>query len=548
MKIPKSFLILITPSIFLYLAAYFFVNRYYSVGLPYYDSVGSYWNMFAVMNETSTHGIVSGVIQAAEYSLSWLQSFFAVAASFVLPKTPQALIILNFLTLCIAQWSIYRYAYAYKMSKIRITLLPLLPLLPGSLWSWYGGYIDMRRDVSFVSLLTAIFFTLSAYLHKPNVFMGIAAGVLMGLTQWSRGNSAPYIMIVFLSVLIGYAYPRNKRNFTSTIKVLILPCISALFLLIPFYLVNTQAILTKYLHGSWALGENRINSIGYVIGTLPMLILGNSKAAAKVSVYFLIFLIIIISVAWKARVFSFVKFPKHLKPIAIAGTFIILATLLFNSLILGFNRFAGTLPNYPVLVGAYAVTIVLFSRLRFKFSFRVSVFTLILFFASIIILNTMRIFKATPQGDPVRVQLAKKVANDLSVTLSGYLVSYLWVDHINVHDLNFYLTQLGSDPIIATSGLAPGADTEMPSDPHRTIDKQRDDFARAIRTRPYIVVTDEMSAYENTSAQFFLFRFGRPVIKDILSDSQLIKIYTFNDGLRNYYVLKNQIEKDREEI
>lgn len=541
MNIPKTFLILITPSIFLYATAYFLVNRYYSIGLPYYDSVGSYWNMFSIMNTTRESGIIDGIRLASDYSLSWLQSFFAVIASFILPKTPHALMLLNFICLGIAQISIYQYIRVVGFVKEKAITLALLPLLPGALWSWYGGYIDMRRDASFVSLLTATFFAFAVYLNKPTVKRGIATGILIGLTQWSRGNAAPYIVIILVSVLVGYLYFVPNKKKVSIVRSLLITAISTFVLLLPYYAFNIHAILAKYLYGSWALGENRLLSLGFVVSSFPMLLLGTSKATAKISAYFFIAFVIISIVVVRDKKLFFGKIRHEIKPLVLAGFIIILATIFFNGVILGFNRFAGAIPNYPILVGIYSISIAVFVSLKVKkLSAQNSAKVVIFFIASILFLNVLRIQQARPQTDPDKVTLAKKVADDLANTLSGCWVSYIWIDHINVHDLNFYLTQKGYKPIRASSGLAMGADIEMPFDPNRTIDKQREDFAYAIRTRPFIVISDDMAGYEDKNNQFFIFRFGRPVIEGILTDPKLKKIYSFYDGARNYTILENQ--------
>ena len=235
------------------------------------------------------------------------------------------------------------------------------------------------------------------------------------------------------------------------------------------------------------------------------------------------------------------KIRHETKPLVLAGFIIILATIFFNGAVLGFNRFAGPIPNYPILVGVYAVSIAVFVNLKIKKLNSQNITKVsILFIISIVFLNALRIRQANPQTDPAKVIIVKKVADDLANTLSGRWISYIWIDHINVHDLNFYLTQKGYRPIRASSGLAMGADIEMPFDPNRSIEKQREDFVYAIRTRPFIVVTDDLSGYEDKNSQFFIFRFGRPVIEGIINDPKLKKIYSYDDGNRNYILLENQ--------
>jgi len=131
------------------------------------------------------------------------------------------------------------------------------------------------------------------------------------------------------------------------------------------------------------------------------------------------------------------------------------------------------------------------------------------------------------------------VATDLVGVLGGNRVAYLWLDHIHVHDLNFYVTQLGGDPIFAGSVLAHGVDTEMPPNPSKSVVLQQEEFSHAIRTLDFVVVSEDLSAYDNPSGFFFLFRYGKPVIASLLQDPQMKRIYTFESGGRSFVVLQN---------
>src|SRR3989338_4756970 len=149
---------LIAINIIFFVACAFFVRTYYQKGLPYYDSVGSYWNMFAVMNTVRNEGYVSGLVQASRYPLSWLQTFFAVIAAFILPKQPEFLILMNFIFLFVSQLAIFYCLRVFGFSKIKSVFVSLFTLLPQSLVNWAGGYIDMRRDASYFSLLLSVYF------------------------------------------------------------------------------------------------------------------------------------------------------------------------------------------------------------------------------------------------------------------------------------------------------------------------------------------------------------------------------------------------------
>ena len=166
----------------------------------------------------------------------------------------------------------------------------------------------------------------------------------------------------------------------------------------------------------------------------------------------------------------------------------------------------------------------------------------------LLIFNAGRIYSIMPPLRKENVSAVRSAATVLSKVLGGKFVAYAWIDHINVHDLNFYITAQGGMPINAHSKLSGDADTEEVSDPTKTIEEQRISYALGLRSRPYLVVSDDLESYEDDKSIIFLFRYGKPVIETILTDKSFERVFSFNDGDRNYYVLKNQTERDLEEL
>jgi len=128
----------------------------------------------------------------------------------------------------------------------------------------------------------------------------------------------------------------------------------------------------------------------------------------------------------------------------------------------------------------------------------------------------------------------------LGPILGGKRITYMWLDHINVHDLNFYITQDGNVPIYAPSLLLPGVDTEMPPNPSKSVISQQEEYAKGMRVREYVIVTEDLKSYENPKGFFFILRYGGPIVENIIHDPEFEKIYTFSDLTRNYQVLKNK--------
>lgn len=537
------FFLIIISNLLLYLISFLFVRNYYTSGLPYYDSVGSYVNMFSIANITRQTGILSGLLAARFYSLSWLQSFFAVFAANLLPNAPEWMILLNFLTLFAAQFAIFRYLQNIGFGNKKAYFLSFLPLLPGVAFGWTGGYIDMRRDSTLLTLLIASFFLFFDYMRKPQLMKGVTVGFILGLAQWSRGNALPYILCIIGPVMMIYAFKdiRKNRKFRY-IRRIALPIIVSTLISLPFYFINWRAIYDKYVFGSWGIGTDRLSAIVAFLRFLPVMILGPEKNVLWVNTLFLLVMLFSILFLLRKKMIFIAKHwyeESDAKDLLVSGILVYLLVFILNAVILGVGGYI--FPNFPALVGIIAVVIYFVGGLKIKKNANKTFISLGLAFWTIIIilLNSLRMYISMPPDQKILVQQVKQAATDLAPILGGKQVAYFWLDHIHVHDLNFYITQNGGVPIQAGSGLSSIADTEMPPNPKKTIEEQQAAYTKGVRNREYIIVSEDLKLYEDPKGFFFILMYGKPVVEEIMKDANLKKIYSFSDGVRNYVVLQN---------
>lgn len=542
---------LLAVNLAFFAVCYVLIRQYYQVAMPYYDSVGAYWNMFAIMNTTEEQGMVAGVGQALEYSLSWLQSFFAVLTASILPREPEALVTLNFFCLLFSQFAIHNCARQMGFSQTKSFVVALFPLLPGALMSWDGGYIDMRRDASMFGLLVASYFLAWRYAWRPQPHIGWLLGVTLGLAQWSRGNALPYIIIVLGSVVIVWIKSGVQNlGWRKSFFRWLLPLGVFAVIIAPFYFYVGEAILYKYIYGSWGLNTDRLESLQQHLSVPLRLMLGpiheDWEATALLGLFVSLFTALYVGGLVRLNRISFLD--QKSRQLAASGVLIVGLVLFLNCVVLGIHNphltmWYRVIPFYPLVVGLFGIGMWAVSGIHFGHGLEIGSrwrgITVILLCVGILLLDTFRIARSMPLASAQELERARQVATDLVGVLGGKPVAYLWLEHIHVHDLNFYMTQLGGDPINAGSVLAQGVDTEMPPDPNKSVVLQQEEFSHAIRTRDFVIVSEDLSAYDNPSGFFFLFRYGRPVIASLLQDPQMKRIYTFESGGRSFVVLRN---------
>lgn len=537
---------LIIFTIIFFFCSSYLVSYYYANGLPYYDSVGAYWNMFHIMNTTRNYGLIAGINLASGYPLSWIQSFYAVIVAFILPNTPAALVSLNFILLTFTAITIYWCLKSAGYSKLRSFILGFLPLLPGVLMEWEGGFVDMRREASFIMLLTTIFFIAWIYLWKKRKSLGIVLGIFIGLCQWSRGNSLPYILMTISSIFIVWFILKRERRFINNLKILVLPVLTSLIFILPFYYFNIQNIITKYVFSSWEGGINRLVSL-IKFGYIPLaLFSGVNRTSIKINFFVLALIFLSTILLLRFGYFRINYQRKNKKPsmLLISGILLFILVFLFNVLVLGVGKFVGAWPFFPMIVGAMAILGGMFfyvkptTKIKPFFKYKNIGLLLLMFF--ILIFSSVRIYYSMPLLDKSRQPHIIQASKNLKNILGGKTVTYFWLDHVHVHDLNFYITREGGLPIRAGSIIVPGIDTEMYPIKNKPISEQQTNFYEALKTREFVVITEDLHAYEDDQSLYFILRYGKSIVSELLTETDFKRIFSFDFGERKFTVLKNK--------
>lgn len=528
---------------------YQFVAWYYARGLPYYDSVGSYSHMFSIMNTTREYGILAGLRQSTLFPLSWLQSFFAAFAGLALPRTPQSLISLNFLSLLVAQFSIYFCLKSAKYSDARAFLLSFLPLLPGALLEWVGGYVDLRRDAATLCMLTGSFFSIWRYLWDPRVRNGIAAGILLGLTLWSRGNVLPYVILISGCVILVWLMTKKAQiPLRRMILIFLLPLVVSILFILPYYKINWESIMLKYTHhidvfGNRLASLRRYWNVSFVLffSVNPFM---NSISKSLVA-SFLVATFLSFRQGWLTLRTDRFSNNRPLQ-LLLSGAIVFLTVMVFNVGIVGMidiNGYISMIPFYPTFVGIFGILCWLGYAVRVKnkkmYAGQRKVCIVGALILLLLVFNIARIYYAMPPTDEEGRKKAISVAHDLRDILGDKNVTHLWLDHLNVYDLNFYITQSGGRLINSVSHFEGGIDTESIADPSRSIPDQQAQFAAGLKKQKYVVITEDLSFYENPSGFFFMYVYGRPVIEELLRDGTMKKIYTYTFNGVPFAVLEN---------
>lgn len=202
------------------------------------------------------------------------------------------------------------------------------------------------------------------------------------------------------------------------------------------------------------------------------------------------------------------------------------------------------LPFFPLIIGLYSILVFLVASMKFKKAQESHIFKVLLILSMIfIVATTIRIKANKPPTDKQLHDQAKQIVRDIGKDLGGRTVAYLWLEDINVHTLNFYLTQRGFEPIRTSSRISKNVDIENPPVSYISIADQQKEFAEGLRTKDFIVFAQNTSLYENKNAFFSMFVFGKPVLDELLVDDNFAKYHTFTIRDTPFIVLKNQIER-----
>jgi hypothetical protein len=513
--------------------------------------------MFEKMNVTLQQGFVVGAASAVSFSLSWLQAFYAVLTAFFLPKTPEALMSLNFLCLLAAQLSILQCLTVLGCSPRKAIAASLLLFLPAALTNWDGGYQDMRRDASLFPLLVACYFLASSYLLRPSFTTGIWLGIMAGLAQWSRGNALPYLALVLLpAAACGGVMAAQRREWRRFVTLGALSCLVFLLLAAPYYYYTIQEILTKYLTGSTALGFSPWQSlrafwwspVGLVLGVSPRERLLQAGACALLLGVIGLFLRVGIFRLGALKELTFAARWFLWSGVAIAA-----GVVCFNCVVLGVQPQSPIMPFFPAMVGTMGVLCGALLFLHFNAQApqgeKWRNVALGVFAVAVVSLAWGRMYiTSDDRSGPANrseVETVRRLSVALAEVAGEKYLAFAWVGRVNQAVLNFYITQAGGAPTknfeINSRVVGHPVDLHMPPDPRKAIADQQRELALAFDlAADTLVVTTDVKQYESRREQFFVFWHGRSVIERILQSPRYEPIFAYESEGLPFVVLHNR--------
>jgi hypothetical protein len=546
-----------------YLITFGIVRDHYAVQLPHYDSIGSYLYMFNVMNVAEQQGFEAGAAAARLWSISWLHPFYALLLSWTSLRLPEWLVSLNFVLLFVAQLCIVHSLRAFGLSALHQVSLSMLPVLPGVLYVWDGGLQDLRRDPQMIVLLTGLAFLGLAYVYHPSWRKGVAVGLVMGFTQWSRDNALSMIAIILLpAVAIGLADVWRRRDWLKAVRLAWLPLLVFAVVAVPYYRATLGITFFRYQYVVWGIGEDRLASLqtfwhaplDLFFGGLPLgARLGAGSDVGWSTFAYVLACCVALGVllalsAIRLRPARLVRQPG-LSLIA-SGVFINVAVVLYTTIGLGYGPQFHTWPFAPAVIGSLLIIAGCSTGIE-RWSVAgwrrgVVLATLSAFLVAALPLGQYRM-RATDRPPVGAAEVA--ATSDAAAHISGIVgqrsIALLWVFGFSRHHINFYNGERGVRPMVQFEGVATGSgqyvDLEQPLKPTDDPAQLRSMLDRSIRTfADFVFVCEDTSKYEDERESLWPFRVGKPVVDTILHDPAFVPVAHFTLSGLPFVLLENR--------
>lgn len=540
------------------------VSWFYAVHPPHYDSVGSFIGMFLLMHETADRGLWAGLTMAAMNSLSWYYSMYAAVAGLLLPVTPVAVVSAHLPALLLAQAALGAVVWSSTRSAVAAFLAGLLPFVPATLAGWDGGYQDPRRDPSLFLLLVATFFMGVLYAGRPGSrWAGLLFGLCAGLAIWARGNALPYVGLVMLplgvAALLRWRQRAEGRRGVAGLLLLVLwPAVPFVLLTGAFYAATLATILDKYVVGAYGVGYDRLDSLArFSLTPISLTFDRNSLAAAGIA---------LVAVAAAVAVGGLAVRPRRLatfEPVVmlVAGLFVAVSVMLFNTVVVGVSPLAGRWPFFPAIVGVVGILAVplclLAPSARPRTIVRVAAPLVACGIAAAALVGGFldRAWKgATLQelpyaaGDDIisaeHVQTVRAVTRRLACVGGGRNTAFFWIGDVDRGLSSYYLAEenrpfLQNFEAAALVRLGIRVDLESPYVPGTDPAVRQQQILKALEAADMIVVNENPAVYEGGKVSpHFPYTHGRPIVEQILADPSLIPSFRYTLGDQRFVVLR----------
>lgn len=544
--------------------AYHAVESFYATHLPHYDSMGSYTKAFEVITAYREQGFLRALTTASAYYLAWLQSFFALLGAPLLARTPQSLQLYNSLCVLLLMISLYGASRAFGGSPLKSYLLSLLVFLPDGLFDWWGGYQDLQRDPTFLSLLAATYFGFFALVWDPSTRRSVFVGVVGVLCVMSRGN-AVMLMGVTLGplVLAWVCYRLYLRDATSVFKTLA-PAAAAFLVLVTPNLVYTYSLnVARYNNPyvAYALGDSAWKSLQLLWATPLRLMFGRfgdigggahgtALAAYGALIIFMVGIAILTAVG-ALRISGRRLTDRKTIILCASGAWIIAVNIFLMCVVLAIYVKVGVdqlkYPFYPSLIGFLSFFFAVGMAVDAGAGLRLKSYTAYtacgLIGLTMLGLCAFRFSVRAPNPTPEYIGTASSLATLLTQSGGDATVAFLWHDIISIDTLRFYAASQGrSFPKKFVYQAPDGAwlDTAVAVPPGVDYRELQAALLRQLEAKAdYVVFTAELRNYELPNHHMFLFKYGRPVIESVMRSPRFKPIWRYTLGGLPFVVLKS---------
>jgi hypothetical protein len=526
-----------------HLFAIYWINHFYALNLPHYDSVGTLTFAYRVLDAFNRGGYAGAFgflgSQPASVALSATQAAFAAIFAPILSPTPSSIQLYNALAVAAAVSGMFIFARSVGASIAGATTFAIVFFLPDGLWWWDFGLLDYRRDAGMLGFLTCtIFLLLGLHLgsFEKRSRLALATGAAAGLTLVSRDSSLIYVVgFIAAPTLALMALQWRVEGLRSAIFRLLWIVAGALtFLLFWIYWLGTTIGRLGDSLIAFGAGGDKWDSLAAGLRTSTRLLAGNDIAhlLALPATY------VVGAVLIAAIMPAIVLAPRRSLVLPVSrptATLVLLATAAWMfawlQFVLAFvvgwrgnQAFSVHAPPYlPGLVSAYLVAAVAPLWLTIKLN-RLRPAVLGVIGASVLLVAQLSVANKM-QYTPTEIRKANVGLAALTAASPGPPVfAELWFEILKVPVLAYTAAQQGR-PLpqrvrFLYRGKAYDSVVAIPPD-EASRAEVIDLLDNAVRcTADYIIVTTNLARYENAHSPLLLFRYGRTMVERILGDLQ----------------------------
>jgi hypothetical protein len=539
---------LLLVNLLVYAISAYYVAVYYMNNPPHFDSIGSLTLMYDYINRFYREGAWEAWMYALKFdSVSWVQGTFAVVLAPVLPRTPMAMMSLNFGLLYLSQLAMFDLGKQFGASRLQAFAFGLLPLLPDALHSHYGGYQDMRRDASFFSLLLTTYCLSLTYVRRPTLWHGAALGLAAGLATWARGNAPPYMIIALAPAVVwGWLRGQPKRQAGDALRLAAVPVLVASAFAGPYYYDELGSVLDKYLFDTPDLNTSRWASFLH-FGPAPIVLMLGEPGRLLVLKLIAVFVglpalaaagIRLRALDWQPRT----AFEGPRRWLWIGGVVVIAGTVVLVTLVVGVSSIAGYPTAFSVLIGM--LTLILAASLAVRWQGeRATRHLLRLLSAALVLLATLagltdKLRLSTYPRQTENVQTAYALIPVLRELAYGRRVTWLWDGNLNYWVINYYLTQAGAAPI---EGYYP-VNLSQPPSPilGETVESRLEEIRTMLLSTDVLIISDSPTAYTGRMGPGLFENYGYRLEPEVVANPQLEQVYELESDGYHFVILKRK--------